>query len=68
MSTQLQAQAKAAQQPSSAPAQTGFLQRKCACGQHSIAGSECEECRRRAIQNLDSITSVFMREDRERDH
>ena len=29
---------------------------------------ECEECRRRAIQNLDSTTSVFMREDHERDH
>jgi hypothetical protein len=23
-----------------------FLQRKCACGQHSIAGEECEECRK----------------------
>ena len=22
----------------------GFLQRKCACGNHMIAGSECEEC------------------------
>lgn len=24
-----------------------FLQRKCACGQHAIAGGECEECRRK---------------------
>jgi hypothetical protein len=45
MSTQLQT--KAAQQPSFAPVPTGFLQRKCACGQHSIAGGECEECRQK---------------------
>jgi hypothetical protein len=47
MSTQLQVQTKATRLPSSAPAQTGFLQRKCACGQHTVAGGECEECRRR---------------------
>ncbi len=25
----------------------GILQRKCACGQHTIAGGECEECRQK---------------------
>lgn len=25
----------------------GLLQRKCACGQHTIAGGECEECRKK---------------------
>jgi hypothetical protein len=27
--------------------QNGILQRKCACGQHTIAGDECEECRQK---------------------
>lgn len=26
---------------------SGLLQRKCACGQHTVAGGECEECRRK---------------------
>src|SRR5437667_401753 len=47
MITQLQTQTKAAQQPSFISAQTGLLQRKCACGQHTIGGSECEECRQK---------------------
>lgn len=25
----------------------GILQRKCACGQHTLAGGECEECRKK---------------------
>ncbi len=45
MNIQLQTQTKAAQQLSFTPIQAGFLQRKCACGQHTIAGGECEECR-----------------------
>ena len=28
------------------PARTGLLQRKCDCGQHSIAGGECEGCKK----------------------
>src|SRR5437016_3980055 len=28
------------------PIQPGGLQLKCACGQHTIAGEECEECRK----------------------
>lgn len=30
-----------------AKASTRLLQRKCACGQHSIAGGECTECRKK---------------------
>lgn len=29
-----------------------FLQRKCACGQHTIAGGECEECRQKRGETL----------------
>src|SRR5262249_419479 len=32
---------------SSMPLTSGMLQRKCACGQHTIAGSECEACNRK---------------------
>ena len=28
------------------PSRSGFLQRKCACGQHTIAGGECAECKK----------------------
>src|SRR6266704_6746434 len=47
MSAQLQTQTIAAPQPSFTPAPTGMVQRKCACGQHTIAGGECEECRQK---------------------
>lgn len=47
MSTQLQPQVKAAAMLSSTSTQTGMLQRKCACGQHTIAGEECAECRQK---------------------
>ncbi len=47
MSTQLQTQTKMVPTPSSIPAQTSFLQRQSACGQHTIAGGECEECRQK---------------------
>src|SRR5438105_1202427 len=45
MSTQLQALSQMASTQPSVSTQHGFLQRKCACGQHTIAGEECEECR-----------------------
>jgi len=48
MSIQLQLQTKAAQQPSFKPVRTDILQRKCTCGQHTVAGGECEECRRKS--------------------
>lgn len=47
MSTQVQTQIKAAAQPSFVAAPIGLLQRKCACGQHTIAGDECSECRQK---------------------
>jgi outer membrane protein OmpA-like peptidoglycan-associated protein len=53
MSTQLQAQIKAAAMASSAFTQTGMLQRKCACGQHTVAGEECAECRQKREATLE---------------
>src|SRR5947209_16926455 len=47
MSTQVQTQTKAAEQSSFVAAPIGLLQRKCACGQHTIAGGECSECRQK---------------------
>ena len=32
--------------PTARPARAGLLQRQCDCGQHTIAGGQCEECRR----------------------
>jgi len=45
MSTLLQTRNKAAKQLPFTPARTGVLQRTCACGQHTVAGGECAECR-----------------------
>ncbi len=42
--TPIQTQQKAAPVGSS---HSGLLQRKCACGQHTVAGGECEECRKK---------------------
>jgi hypothetical protein len=44
----------------------GVLQRKCACGQHTVAGGECESCQkektsanlRRAATNTESVNEV----------
>src|SRR5207253_9785607 len=60
MSTRLQMQTKAAPQPSFTPVQTGLLQRKCACGQHTIAGGECEEChqKREGMVQRAAVTSA----------
>ena len=38
--------------PTANPVRAGFLQRRCACGQHTIAGGECEACRRRGENTL----------------
>jgi hypothetical protein len=32
------------------PVLSGILQRKCACGQHTVAGGECAECRKKRLQ------------------
>lgn len=47
MKMQQKTQTKAEPQPSFIPVQAGILQRKCACGQHTFTGSECEECRQK---------------------
>ncbi len=38
------------QKPTATLAAGGLLQRKCACGQHTLAGSECAECRQKRLQ------------------
>ncbi len=45
MNLQLQNHVKAVQVQSSLYAEGGLLQRKCTCGNHTIAGGECAECR-----------------------
>lgn len=45
MSQKSLSQARQAAAPSVASAPSGLLQRKCACGNHTIAGGECEGCR-----------------------
>jgi hypothetical protein len=32
------------------PVSNGVLQRKCACGNHTVAGGECAECRKKRLQ------------------
>jgi hypothetical protein len=46
MSTRSPVQSQA--KPTFTPVQTGILQRQCAsCGQHTFAGGECEECKKK---------------------
>jgi len=33
--------------PATSSIRGGILQRKCACGQHTVSGGECEECRKK---------------------
>ncbi len=40
-------QAQKASMPAFKPTMAGNLERKCACGQHTIAGGECAECRQK---------------------
>jgi pyrrolidone-carboxylate peptidase len=42
--TPIQTQQKAT---SASASVSGLLQRKCACGQHTVGGGECEECRKK---------------------
>jgi Domain of unknown function (DUF4157) len=65
MSIQQSTQTKAVPQPSFTPVQTGLLQRKCACGRHTVAGGECAECRQkregtlqRAAMSSASVSAV----------
>src|SRR5258708_4914611 len=32
------------------PARGGVLQRACACGQHTIAGADCDKCRKKRVE------------------
>ena len=48
MNAQLQTQAKAHTKCSHLSAPSGLLQRKCACGNHTIADGECAECRKKS--------------------
>lgn len=47
MSARLASQVRRKQPESSAQ---GILRRKCACGQHTPGGGECEECRKKRLQ------------------
>jgi hypothetical protein len=52
MYAQLNSQAKTSKNSSCALVPSCLLQRQCACGQHTIAGGECEECRKKREQKL----------------
>jgi hypothetical protein len=47
MSEYLTAQTRTATEPTIMPIATGILQRQCACGNHTSAGGECEECKQK---------------------
>ena len=40
-------------------ARSGLVQRKCACGQHTIAGGECEACNKKRLQRHAIDSSEF---------
>jgi hypothetical protein len=50
MSAQASTKSQVAAPVQQAPDRTGQLQRKCACGQHTIAGGECNACGRQRLQ------------------
>src|SRR5437867_988553 len=52
MNAQLQTQAKGHATSSFMPAPSGLLQRKCTCGNHTIAGSQCESCKKKREASL----------------
>ena len=47
MSGQAAVQTQTAAKPTFTPIASGVLQRQCACGQHTSAGGECEECKKK---------------------
>ena len=49
MNGRLQTQLKVTPRPAFTVVRTALLQRKCACGQHTIAGGECAECRKKQL-------------------
>jgi outer membrane protein OmpA-like peptidoglycan-associated protein len=50
MNIRLQTQVPATLTSSFTPARTHLLQRKCTCGQHTVARGECAECRKKRLQ------------------
>ncbi|HEX3230519.1 MAG TPA: DUF4157 domain-containing protein, partial [Pyrinomonadaceae bacterium] len=48
MSARAQTQTSAQPVPAINAVSVGFLQRKCGCGSHTIAGEECSECRQKS--------------------
>jgi hypothetical protein len=54
--------------PSTEPAPDGVLQRKCACGNHTLSGAQCPACRgRRTLQTRLSIGAADDAHEREAD-
>lgn len=51
-------QQKQAETLSSMPLPGNRLQRKCACGQHTVAGGECAECRKKRLQRKSAERSM----------
>lgn len=49
MSEQAIAQTQKANTPQATQMQGSTLQRQCSCGQHTIAGGECDECRQKRL-------------------
>lgn len=49
MNTRLQNQSKGLRTPGILPVPSGLLQRKCACGNHTIAGGECGSCSKKHL-------------------
>ncbi len=47
MSGQVTVQTQTVAKPTFTPIANGVLQRQCACGQHTSAGGECEECKQK---------------------
>ena len=47
MSEQAAVQTQTAVKPAITPITGGVLQRQCACGQHTTAGGECKECKKK---------------------
>ena len=58
MSIKAQAQIKAGSQQILSPAPTGLLQRKCACGKHTMIGGECTACSRKKQWGLQTKLKV----------
>jgi hypothetical protein len=62
-SLQTTAEPKAALPPFFAPARSNILQRKCDCGQHTVAGGECEGCSKKHL-SLQRAAATFEAENR----